>query len=121
MDCLNGRELCLFVFADKNQELGFNREHSPGEGKKNKSALLCSRCAFPTKTNSPQKLSAQLTAPKAPTTSWPAGAGGTPAARVRVLGDANFRCRGEKIPLAGSARVRGVSRLGLRAEAVASS
>ena len=62
-----------------------------------------------------------LLSPKAPTTSWPAGAGGTPAARVRVLGDANFRCRGEKIPLAGSARVRGVSRLGLRAEAVASS
>ncbi|KAG2646224.1 hypothetical protein PVAP13_2KG495900 [Panicum virgatum] len=32
---------------------------------------------------------------------WPAGAGGTPAARVRVLGDANFRCRGEKSPSLG--------------------
>ena len=62
-----------------------------------------------------------ISRPKASMTDWSAEAGGTPAARVRVLGDANFRCRGEKIPLAGSARVRGVSRLGLRAEAVTSS
>ena len=59
--------------------------------------------------------------PKAPTTSWPAGAGGTPAARVRVLGDANFRCRGVKNPPRWWARVRGGFSVGLRAEAVASS
>jgi len=45
--------------------------------------------------------------PKVPTTDWSAGASGTPAARVRVLGDANFRCRGVKNPSRWWARIRG--------------
>ena len=56
MDCLNGRELCLFVFADKNQELGFNREHSPGEGKKKQvsSFMFAMRALFRPRQISPR-------------------------------------------------------------------